>query len=267
MRLRSLGWAGVEIESEGQTAVIDPLQDAAAVFAGVAADDGDAIALPEVAAPTPGAAVVGMLTHLHRDHADAAALSLALADGAPVLEPPAAGGEGTEDLALMQAEHELAESGLERRRLGAWESVEVGPFRITALPAADGIGDPQLSWLVESSGKRVLHLGDTCWHGYWWRIARRARALDAVLVPVNGAVVSFPHRQPPSPMPVALDPEAAAAAVKILGASLAIPIHAEGYEVAGVYEPVLDAVSRFEEAARQSGVATRALALGEQLEL
>ena len=33
MRIRWLGWAGVEIEAQGERVVIDPLQDAAAVFA------------------------------------------------------------------------------------------------------------------------------------------------------------------------------------------------------------------------------------------
>ena len=50
---------------------------------------------------TLGAA--GLVTHLHRDHADAGALTKALVAGAPVLEPKRA-----EDLALAQADAELA---------------------------------------------------------------------------------------------------------------------------------------------------------------
>src|SRR4051812_8708047 len=90
-------------------------------------------------------------------------------------------------------------------------------------------------------GVRVLHLGDTIYHGYWWRMARRHGPFDVVLVPVNGAVVRFPHRRPASPLPAALDPVQAAIAAELLGARLAIPIHAEGYEVDGLYEPVPDA--------------------------
>lgn len=33
MRLTWLGWAGVELEANGATVVVDPLQDAGAVFA------------------------------------------------------------------------------------------------------------------------------------------------------------------------------------------------------------------------------------------
>src|SRR5690242_12589081 len=158
MRLTWLGWAGVELEAEGATVVIDALQDAGAVFAPYG-ERAAGIPVPAVTPPRRGAAVAGLLTHLHRDHADAAALAAALAPGAPVLEPPAGGGEGLEELALAQAEHELAAAGLARRRVSPWESATAGPFALTALPASDGIGDPQVSWLVEAGGVRVLHLG------------------------------------------------------------------------------------------------------------
>jgi L-ascorbate metabolism protein UlaG (beta-lactamase superfamily) len=220
-----------------------------------------------VAPPTPGSAVAALVTHLHRDHADAAALAAALANGGPVLEPPAGGGDQVENLALAQAEHELEAAALNRRRVSPWESFDAAPFTLTALPAADGLGDPQVSWLVEAGGVRALHLGDTTFHGWWWRMARRTGPFDAVLLPVNGAVVGFPHRQPASPLPAALDPEQAAIAAQILGARLAVPIHADGYEVDGVYEPVPGAAERFAEAAAERGVPTRILEPGEAIEL
>jgi L-ascorbate metabolism protein UlaG (beta-lactamase superfamily) len=266
MRLTWLGWAGVELEADGVTVVIDPLQDAGAVFAPL----GEAVAgtpLPWVVAPTQGTAVAGLVTHLHRDHADAGALAAALAPGAPVLEPPAGGGEALEELALAQAEHELNAAGLDRRRVAPWESVTAGPFTLTALPAADGVGDPQVAWLVESGGVRVLHLGDTMFHGYWWRMALRHGPFDVVLVPVNGAVLNFPHRQPASPLPGALDPVQAAIAAELLGARLAIPIHDEGYEIDGVYQPVPDAAERFAAAAAERGVPARILEAGESIEV
>ena len=110
MRLTWLGWAGAELESGGATVVVDPLRDAGAVFAPLG-EQAAGTPLPSVVAPTAGAAVAGLVTHLHRDHADAGALAAALAPGAPVLEPPAGGGEGLEELALAQAEHELAAAG------------------------------------------------------------------------------------------------------------------------------------------------------------
>jgi L-ascorbate metabolism protein UlaG (beta-lactamase superfamily) len=138
---------------------------------------------------------------------------------------------------------------------------------LTALPACDGIGDPQVAWLVAAGGVRVLHLGDTTFHGYWWRMARRHGPFDVVLVPVNGAVLTFPHRRPASPLPGALDPDHAAIAAELLGARLAIPVHAEGYAVEGVYEPVPDAAEGFAAAASERGVPVRLLEPGETIEV
>ena len=90
MRIRWLGWAGVEIEARGERVVIDPLEDAAAVFAWLG-ERARAIPVPEVVPAQPGA-IAGLLTHLHRDHADAAALGSALRAGATVYEPVDAAG-------------------------------------------------------------------------------------------------------------------------------------------------------------------------------
>ncbi|MFL5844804.1 MAG: MBL fold metallo-hydrolase [Solirubrobacteraceae bacterium] len=264
MNLTWLGWAGVELEAEGVTAVIDPLDDAGAVFA-VLGERAAGVVAPSVVAPSPGRAVAGMVTHLHRDHADARALAGALVAGAPVLEPPAGNGEGLEELALAQSEHELAAAGLTRRRMAPWETASAGPFTLTALPAVDGVGDPQVSWLVAAGGVKVLHLGDTMFHGHWWRMALRHGPFDVVLAPVNGPVVGFPHRAPASPLPIAMDPQQAAVAAQLLGARLAIPIHDEGYEVGGLYEPVAGAAERFEAAATERGVAVRRLVPGETI--
>lgn len=266
MRVRWLGWAGAELESRGTTVVIDPLADAAAVFAPLGSGTRD-IALPRVVAPTAGRAVAGLVTHLHRDHADAAALAPALIPGAPVLQPRAGDGGPAENLGLMQADLELAAAGLDRRHLDWWDVVTAPPFTITALPAVDGLGDPQLSWLVEADGRRVLHLGDTMNHGYWWRIAQRLGPFDVVMVPVNGAVVDFPHRQPASSFPVAMTPDQAAVAARILGAGVAVPIHAEGYDVHGAYEPCSDAARSFAAAAARHGVEVVLPEPGESLEL
>jgi L-ascorbate metabolism protein UlaG (beta-lactamase superfamily) len=249
MRIRWLGWAGVEIEEQGEWLVVDPLQDPAAVFAWTG-DKAATMSPPDVVAPRPGA-VAGLVTHLHRDHADAAALAAALDADASVYEPAGYGGAGAEQLAVAQADHELAAAGLDRQATAAWTSLDVGPFTVTALPAVDGTGDPQVSWLIESAGKRVLHLGDTMFHGWWWRIAERFGAPDVVLAPINGAVVSFPHRRPASTLPAAMDPEQAALAADLLRAEQLVPIHYDGYSLEGLYEPVDDALERLRSASNR----------------
>lgn len=261
MRIWWLGWAGVEVEEQDERVVVDPLGDPAAVFAAFG-ERAAGVALPEVIPPTPGA-VAGLVTHLHRDHADAAALSAALPTGGTVHEPYGHGGTGIEQLAIAQADHELAATSLTRRPTAPWTSLTAGPFTLTALPAVDGTGDPQVSWLIEAGGKRVLHLGDTMFHGWWWRISERFGAPDVVLAPINGARVSFPHRRPASPLPAVMEPEQAALAADLLGADRLAPIHYGGYELAGVYEPVPEALER----AKAASDRVIAVELGEPVEI
>jgi len=252
MKIRWLGWAGFELEAEGERLVVDPLKDAKAVFAWMGERAADMTA-PTVTAPQSGA-LAGLLTHLHRDHADATALGGALASGAEVYEPAGYGGGDLEQAAVAQADHELAAAELTRHPVAPWTSAAAGPFTLTALPAVDGTGDPQVSWLIEAAGQRVLHLGDTMWHGWWWRIAERYGAPDVVLAPINGARLTFPHRRPASPLAGALEPEQAALAADILRAGRLIPMHYGGYELPGVYEPISNAVERVQAASHRATV-------------
>jgi L-ascorbate metabolism protein UlaG (beta-lactamase superfamily) len=261
MRVTWLGWAGVELEQDGETVVIDPLADAAATFAAFGDGARDA-ELPRVVPAAPGRAVTGLVSHLHRDHADAGALEAALVSGASV-HHPAPSEEG--NLALAQADHELERADLSRREVAPWECVTAGPFTCTALPAVDGLGDPQVSWLVVAGGRRVLHLGDTVFHGAWWQMARRAGPFDVVFAPVNGAVVDFPHQQPASPLPGTMDPEQAALAGELLGAESLVPMHYGGFDFEPHYRPIADALQRFERAARGRPYRAAVLAPGEAL--
>jgi L-ascorbate metabolism protein UlaG (beta-lactamase superfamily) len=266
MKVRWLGWAGVEVESEGAAVVIDPLADPSATFAALG-EEARRAQLPAVVAPaTNGGAVAGLVTHLHRDHTDAGALAAALAPDAPVHEPPWPGGSDRENLALAQANAELERTGLRRVEVAPWQRLRVGPFYLTALPAVDGLGDPQVSWLVEAEGRRVLHLGDTIFHGYWWRMARRHGPFDLVLAPINGAAVDFPHLQPPSPLAAAMEPEQAALAGELLGARTVVPIHYDGYAIDPWYRPTADPAKRFAAAAAGRSYEARVLEPGQPVE-
>ena len=266
MKVRWLGWAGVEIEADGAAVVIDPLADPGATFTALGAEAKQAD-LPAVVAPEAhGTAAAGLVSHLHRDHTDAGALAEALADDATAHEPTWPGGSDFENLALAQANAELEAAGVRRRPVEVWESFEVGPFKMTALPAVDGLGDPQVSWVVEADGQRVLHLGDTVFHGYWWRMVQRHGPFDVVFAPINGAVVNFPHLQPPSPLAAALEPEQAAIAGELLGAATLVPMHYDGFEIDPWYLPLEGPVERFEAATSDRPYEARVLKVGESFE-
>jgi L-ascorbate metabolism protein UlaG (beta-lactamase superfamily) len=261
VRFRWLGWAGVEVEQDGVTVVIDPLRTARPVYQAVG-DAADAVRFPPVVEPRQGRAAAALLTHLHRDHADAGALRHALAAGAPVLLPDADVARDTAaDAALAQAHGELEAAGLPLRPATLWERVRIGPFELCAVPAADGTGDPQVSWIIAAGGHRVIHCGDTMFHGWWWRVAQALGPFDVAFLPINGAVVSFPWRRPASPLPAVMTPEQAAVAAAALRAQHAVPIHFDGFDLEPYYRSMPDALARFTGAA---GALAAPAAVGEE---
>lgn len=262
MEARLLGWAGVQLRDGHATLVIDPLLDPTAVWApfGAAARH---VPYPEGVPATPaGASGVGLVTHLHLDHADAGALASALAPDGVVLVPEPVGGDALEEGAVVTAQAALTSAGLRVEHVSAWECREIDGWTITALPAADGLGDPQVSWLVERGNGAVVHCGDTLMHGWWWRTARRAgRPIGSAFLPVNGARVRFPHRVPASPHRAMMNAADAAVAGAALGAAAIVPIHYGGYDFPGVYEPDPDPLADLRDAAA-GGPEVRVPALG-----
>lgn len=263
MEVRRLAWAGLEIRAEGKTAVIDFVEDFAHLH------DGDE-PLPDgeiPPPPLPGSVDVALLTHMHSDHADIAAVKRVLNDSAPVLRPRAATGSGEEVAFVEGTETALAESGLAAKILDPWATLEVGPFEITALPAVDGFGDPQVSWVVAAEGRRILHAGDTLFHGWWWLATSRCGPFDVAFLPTGGAIVDLAPRQPPSPLPAGMGPTEAAAAAKLLGADLVVPIHYGPLHETPNYVQANDPTGSLEAAARELGVSTRVLRPGESFSL
>jgi len=217
--------------------------------------------------PESGTVAAGLLTHLHWDHADVGALSRALGSSGVVLRPQETFGDKAEIALVQKPESELKESGLTTRIVEPWESVEIGPFTFSALPAADGFGDPQVSWCIAADGCRILHAGDTIFHGWWWLSALRQGPFDAAFLPVGGAVVDLPSRQPPSPLPAGMDPRQAAIAAKLLGARQVIPIHYGRLHEASNYVQADDPAGTLRDAAAELGVEPRVLHPGEHLSI
>jgi len=219
MRMRRLGWAGVEIEFDNKTLLIDYVQDTSPLVQLRSPNE------PFPPSSQPGNAAVVLLTHLHADHADPGAIAAAVRSGAPVFRPAPAAGTEADRALTAHAEEQFAGQNLATEIIEEWEERNVGSFRIFSAPAVDGFGDPQLSWIVECGGRRIIHAGDTLFHGYWWRIANKFGPFDIAFLPINGPVVDFPLLQPASTIEAVMTPEQAATAANILKARSVVPIH------------------------------------------
>ncbi|WP_329071584.1 MBL fold metallo-hydrolase [Streptomyces sp. NBC_01429] len=253
MRIRRLGWAGLEIEHAGQYLLIDAVQNNSPLFSD------EPFPLPSA----PGGTAAALVTHLHLDHADPVTIGAALAEGAPVFRPEPARGTDHDRTWTAEAEALFIERGIRTHVLRLWEEQRVGPFHIIAGPAIDGLGCPQCCWIVECDGVRVIHAGDTLFHGYWWSIANRVGPIDFAFLPINGAVVDVPHLQPPSPLNASMTPEQAAVAAHILGARTAVPIHYGSIHKPPVYRETPRAVARFVEQCDELGVTSSVRANGD----
>jgi L-ascorbate metabolism protein UlaG (beta-lactamase superfamily) len=239
LRIQRLAWAGIRLRLPKATLFIDPL----------VSPDEWGTALKDQMIPVGDA--IGdtyvLITHAHSDHFDAKAAAEALSRGGALIYPA-----GTNPLPIPQ--------GARARPSALWEPQLLGDFTATAVPASDGYGDPQVSWVVSAGGRRIFHGGDTLWHGHWWRIGRQFGPFDAAFLPVNGA--QFGWRKPVSGQPGVLTPEQAVSAANILGARRLIPIH---YGVSGIaeYVEVENPIGRLREIARDKFLNVQPLAPGE----
>jgi len=244
MRIVRLSWAGVQIESEGATLVIDLLEHTAPVRSFM----GDP-RLPIVFGPE--VLDLALVTHLHPDHYDPDALRRKLRPDAKVLCDPANAPK-------------IASDGLAIMGLALYEPMSVGPFMVTALPAVDGLGDPQISFLVEAEKIKIMHFGDTLWHGHWWKIRARCGPPSIAFLPINGATTRFPNMTP-SGIPADLMPDQAASAAAILEAKLACPMHYGTFHNPPVYAELPDVERTFLEATERLGIFAQIIDPGKEI--
>ena len=241
LRVQKLAWAGVRFEIGDNTLFIDPLIDPN-VWESALAD-------PMIPVDVERGDRFVLVTHRHPDHFDPHAVRKIVRDSGVVV--------CNSDVAPV-----AAAQGFKVRPASAYEPLLLGDFTATAVPAMDGYGDPQFSWVVSAGGKRVIHCGDTLWHGYWWRIGRQFGPLDAAFLPINGA--RFEWRKPWSDIPAVMTPEQAVAAAIVTGTDLIVPIH---YGVVGAegYREIPNCEQTLREVAKTRGVRVQVLRPGEWL--
>jgi L-ascorbate metabolism protein UlaG (beta-lactamase superfamily) len=241
LKAQRLSWAGTKLELASGTIFLDP-------WVNVDIWDGT---WKEPIVPVESATSERnvIVTHPHNDHFDPVAIRKLLAERGRVI--------CHEDIAAT-----VASRGFRVRALKLYEPLLQGDFTITAVPAVDGTNDGQVSWVVAGGGRKIIHCGDTLWHGAWWHIGRQHGPFDAAFLPINGAQLL--SRKPPSGIPASLTPEQAVAAAIILGARLAIPIH-YGLPPSSSYVEIPSAETAFIEAARKRGLDVEIVKPGEWL--
>jgi L-ascorbate metabolism protein UlaG (beta-lactamase superfamily) len=195
-----LTWAGIKLVSGDTTVFMDAV--GTDIWEGRAPGG-----LVPVVSDT--ARTYAVVSHSHNDHFDLDALRKALGPRGYVI--------CHETIATL-----IASRGLRVIPAKMYEPVFRGAFMFTAVPAEDGFGDHQVSWVVSNGDQTVLHAGDTLWHGLWDNIGRQFGPFDAVFLPINGARIPSMTNQE---TPAVLTPQQALDASILLRAKLLIPIH------------------------------------------
>ena len=241
MVIQKLAWAGIRVQAGNTDVFIDATRPG-----------GDEEGKPLASSRKRAFALA---THHHGDHLDIDALQPVLKESGYLVLP-------TEIAALIDARN------IKMQTVGHYEPVffsrSSGDLVAWCVPAVDGFGDPQVSWIVDSGTHRIIHCGDTLWHGSWWQIARAFGPFDAAFLPINGArqVGGMITNVGQS---MVMTPEEAAQAAAALGAKLTVPIHYGFSATDYIEEP--DAEARFIKEAKGLNVDVKIMEPGEVIRL
>jgi L-ascorbate metabolism protein UlaG (beta-lactamase superfamily) len=200
LQMERLTWAGVKLQMDDTTVFIDAV--GTDLWQGNAPEG-----LVEVTADTGRR--YALVTHTHNDHFDLATLRRVLGDRGYVICHESI------------ASH-LASRGMRVIPAQSYVPVSRGGFIFMAIPAQDGFGAEQVSWIVSAGEKRIIHAGDTLWHGQWSMIGAQYGPFDVAFLPINGAIVSG---NPMSEISAVMTPVQAVDAAVLLRARTLVPIH------------------------------------------
>jgi len=242
MEITRLSWAGIKVEVGDTRLAVDLLEDIGRLRPIMGEPRGPLFALPA------GQAVdLAVVTHLHPDHYDPRALHTRLGPWGKVV-------------CHREVRDKITADGLPVHALELEEVLVHKDMSLTAVPAVDGFGDPQVSWVIEGGGRRIIHCGDTLWHGHWWRIRRKHGPFDAAFLCINGAVMTYPGLEP-SGIPADMTAPQAAAAGRLLAAGFVCPIHYGTFNSAQ-YSETPDVEQAFLAAASERGVSVQIVSPG-----
>lgn len=240
LEVERLTWAGVRLVQDDTTVLIDAV--------GTDLWDG---AAPEGLVPVVADTRLryALVTHAHNDHFDVETLKEVLGERGYVI--------CHDSIATY-----VASRGLRVIPASDYVPVVRGGFVFTAVPAVDGFGSEQVSWVITAGDKRLLHGGDTLWHGNWPTINMQFGPFDAVFLPVNGARVA---REPALSSALVMTPPQAVDVAQILRAKWLVPIH-YGLDDPPHYTEVDKPLEQTLRIARERGQGVQHLRPGEALQ-
>lgn len=239
LAIERLTWAGVKLIGGDTTVFID------AVGTDIWEGDAPGGFVPVDASTSRRYALV---THAHNDHFDPAGLTRVLGErGYLVIH---------ESIATYAASR-----GLQVIPAAMYEPIRRGGFIFTAVPASDGFGAEQVSWVVTYGQRRLFHGGDTLWHGKLDLIGAQYGPFDAAFLPINGA---RQQSSPASETPGTMTPEQAVDAAVLLRSRRLVPIHYGLNDPPG-YVEVHEPLAAVLEAAARRGVGVIQLRPGEHI--
>lgn len=247
MFVQRLNWAGVLIRYKETTIVIDPLYHVNESFFGTSHE-------PFHSLDEFGPVDAVLVTHVHSDHFDHKAIVASYGKTTPVYLP-----EESEEVARST---ELVNvTGVVKH-----QTFRIGDLSVTATHAVDGLGDPQIAWIVQAGETKLIHSGDTLWHGYWWRIAEEYGPFDIACLPVNAAMI---HEEGviPSGQPICLSPEQAVSAGAILRVKWLLPIHYAAFHNPPGYQQTTDIITRLNTSAKERDLSLLLLKPSESFEI
>ncbi|MDA5280023.1 MBL fold metallo-hydrolase [Streptomyces sp. Isolate_45] len=243
LSVRRLAWAGVEIRLGDTRLLIDPLENVAplAPVMGPPHRPVDPVDTP------PG--THALITHLHPDHYDHDLIARIAATGTIGCHTPSAAG--------------LREAGITPVAQDLGRSRRIGKLTVTPVTSLDWRGNDcdQVAWVVEGAGRRVIHCGDTQWHGSWWQIARDHGPFDVAFVPVNGVIAHFEGYA--ANVPATMTPEQGVEAAVALGAGTVCAMHYGLFHNPPFYTEQPDIEQRFQQAADERGITAAIIADGQ----
>jgi L-ascorbate metabolism protein UlaG (beta-lactamase superfamily) len=239
LQVRKLTWAGVLVESENTSLFIDAI-----------APNEKKGEKEDILATVHSADA--LITHQHGDHFDNLTLQKLL------------GKHGR--LVCLRATADRADTrGLRVQPVDMWQPIffpAAGDDLVAfPVPAVDGWGAPQVSWVIDGGGVRLFHGGDTQWHADLVDVGRAYGPFDVALLPINGARQRL-GRFIDQGIPAVLTPAQAVAAAQLLRARLIVPIHF-GDPNPPTYVEVPDPLGEFRREASNAAIPIRVLNTGE----